>query len=252
MDRGTYSAASGGLVQLRRLDIINNNLANVNTPGFKRQLLVTETQKFDDTLASTVAKGDPFAPGDHERTPGVANIQAVTDFSVGPMKNTGNPLDVALRKANHFFVVSGPEGTLYTRAGNFTLNSEGTLVTQDGWEVQGDGGPITATGGSVSISPDGSVRVNGQGVGRIQVVEIPDTSNLERVEGTRFRMKQPGAPEAVPADLEPAALEMANVSAITSVLDLISTHRAFDLYTKSANTIDQMNQISISQVGRRM
>lgn len=252
MDRGTYSAASGGLVQLRRLDIINNNLANVNTPGFKRQLLVTEQQTFDETLAKSVARNDPFARGDHDRTPGSTNILEVTDFSVGPIKNTGNPLDVALRTPNHFFVVNGPQGAVYTRAGNFTLNSEGTLVTQDGFQVQGDGGQITVSGGAPLISPDGSVRVNGQTVGKIQVVNIPDPSQLERVEGTRFRFAQGGAPETVPADLVPEAIEMANVSAITSVLELISTHRAFDLYTKSANTIDQMNQVSINQVGRRL
>ena len=105
MDRGIYTSASAGLYQLRKLEVVNNNLANINTVGFKKQILTGETQSFDQTLASAVAKDDPYAKGDHDRTPGVVNSRTVTDFTVGAIKNTGNPLDVALRNPNDFFVI---------------------------------------------------------------------------------------------------------------------------------------------------
>lgn len=252
MDRGTYSAASGGLFQFRKLEVVNNNLANTNTPGFKKQLLVGSEQTFDQTLASAMQGMDAYASGDHRRTPGVVNIKTVTDFSAGPIKNTGNPLDAALRDEHDFFAIQTPEGEQYTRAGNFTLDSEGTLVTMDGLPVMGDGGPLVAQGAGVSLGNDGSLRAGGAAVGKVKVVHFDDPSALERVGATRFKL---GANQPAPApsenQIEAQSLEMSNALNVNSILDLITTNRAFDMYTKSARSIDEMNQQAISQIGRR-
>jgi flagellar basal-body rod protein FlgG len=252
MDRGTYVSASGGLIQLRKLEITNANLANVNTPGFKREYLVNETQAFDQTLASFIARKDPYARPDHVRTPGAVNPMAVTDFSAGPVQTTNNPLDVALRDPRDFFAVNSPSGVEYTRAGNFTLNGNGELITPDGLQVQGDGGAITVNG-PAQIAPDGSILVNMKPVGKLQVARFEDPNKLERVGGTRFRAgKAQAAPTIVDSpELIPGAVEMSNVSTIGSVIDLITATRAFEMYTKTAQTIDQMNQTAITQVGRR-
>jgi flagellar basal-body rod protein FlgG len=252
MDQGTYASASAGFAQLRKLDIVNNNLANVNTPGFKKQILVGDVQSFEQTLAARFAANDPYAELDHDRVEGVVNLQATTDFSVGPIRNTENPLDAALLSANQFFVVAGEGGELqYTRAGNFTLNDAGALVTQDGFLVQGDGGAIEAGQGKVTIAPGGQVLADGNEVGRLQVVSIENTENLERLGATRFRLTA-GAAEAVDSpSVEPRALEMSNVSTISSVIDLITASRGFEMYTKSARSIDEMNQTAINQLGKR-
>ena len=139
MDRGIYAAASGGLSSLRLLEVISNNMANSSTVGFKAERLVGRQQSFSDTLAGTLAEQPARALGDQERTPGVTDVSTLTDFTPGPISNTGNPLNVALVKDNQFFVVQTPEGEEYTRAGNFTLDSGGTLVTPDGFPVLGDG-----------------------------------------------------------------------------------------------------------------
>ena len=171
MDRGVYAAASGGLLQARRLQLVANNLANVSTVGFKAERLVSRQQEFADTLASSIAQNAPHAKGDQQRTPGVVDIDSVTDFSPGPVTTTGNPLNVALNNKNQFFVVNTPDGERYTRAGNFTLNAQGTLVTPDGQPVLGEGGPITIQGGSnATISGNGTVSLNGASVGRLRVV----------------------------------------------------------------------------------
>lgn len=251
MDRGTYVAASAGLANLKKLEIVNNNLANVNTPGFKRQFLVNRKGEFDDTLAQALNAADPYAKADAERTPGVVSVESVTDFTLGPIKPTGNPLDVALRNPNDFFVVDGPSGPEYTRAGNFTLNVDGELVTTDGFLVQGDGGALAVTGPGATITPGGNLRTRTEDVGRLRVVRFEDTSVLKPIGNTRFEIAAGGtAGPQVDPDIIPASLEMSNVSAITSMLDLITTSRGFDLYTRTARTIDDLNSTAISQIGR--
>lgn len=252
MDRGTYIAASGGLAQFKKLEIVNNNLANINTVGYKREILEGEAQSFENTLANLISKNDPYAKGDSDRAQAVISIEASTDFTQGPVQTTGNPLDVALRNSNEFFAVNTPQGLQYTRAGNFTLNSEGTLVTQDGFEVQGDGGAVQLTGAGATIQSDGSILAGNKVQGVLAVYKFDDPSSLVRTGGNRFSISQgSAAPAQVTANLATKSLEMSNVSAITSVTDLMSAQRAFQMYTKAADSIDTINQAAINQIGRR-
>jgi flagellar basal body rod protein FlgG len=132
------------------------------------------------------------------------------------------------------------------------LNGNGELVTQDGFQVQGDGGAIQLNGPGASITSDGSIRVQGQTVGRLQVVRFDDPNGLQHIEGTRFKLTSGGSqPAQVDPMVEPQALEMSNVSAITGMADLITTSRAFEAYTKAATAIDSLNTLAITQVGRR-
>ena len=252
MDRGTYVATSGGVLQMRKLEVQNNNLANINTIGFKRQFLTAESQQFEHTFAEALGSKAPFARGDHARIRGVENVAVHTDFAPGPISFTSNPLDVALRNPRDFFVVNTPEGQQYTRAGNFTLNAAGEIVTPDGMQVIGEGGPIQIVGSRPAINADGSVTVNGQIVSRLQVAQVDDTKNLEHAGGTRFKVIA-GKPALTPVDPQiiPKSVEMSNVSPVTGMVDLIVTNRAFEAYTKAAQTIDGMNQSAITQLGKR-
>lgn len=245
MDRGIYAASSGGLQSVRRLEIVSNNLANVNTVGFKAERLQSRQQEFADTLAGTMLDGSARAKGDFERAPGVVSTATVTDFSPGPIESTGNPLDVALRSPNQFFVVTTPEGEHYTRAGNFTVNVEGQLVTQDGLPVVGDGGPISVPPGKVDISASGTVTVGNQNVGRLRVVQFDDLNQLERAAGTRFKISGGNPPQTVEGDLVPGALEQANVGVVDAMVDMINAQKAFEAYTKSVRTIDELNERAV-------
>ena len=124
-------------------------------------------------------------------------------------------------------------------------------MTPDGFQVSGDGGAINVNGPGARIGPDGGVVVNGSTVAKLQVVRFEDPQVLNHIGGNRFALQQ-GKPQPtqVDPDLVPQALEMSNVSAISSVIDLINANRAFDMYTKSARTIDDLNQSAIGQVGR--
>jgi flagellar basal-body rod protein FlgF len=257
MDIGTYVATSSGMLQMKKLEVQNNNLANINTVGFKGQFVVAEPQNFDSTLASTIDERDPYARPDQARLKNVTDVKTQIDFSQGPIQYTGSPLDVALRSPQDFFVINTPQGERYTRAGNFSLSTTGDLVTADGYQVMGEGGAISAQAPGVSIFPDGSVRAGANIgaqpniVGRLRVVRFEDTSNLEATEGARFKIKGAARPVQVDPRVEPQSLEMSNVSAITGMVDLITTNRAFEAYTRAAQTLDSMNQTSVTQVGRR-
>jgi flagellar basal-body rod protein FlgF len=251
MDRGSYAAASGGMAQLRLLDTVTNNLANINTVGFKQDVLVQNQQRFEDTLASGMAT-DVYAKGDHDRTPGAFSVESAIDFTPGPARKTNEPLDVTLRKANDFFVVLTPEGPQLTRAGNFTLDATGTLVTSDGFPVSGGGGSITVTGARASISPGGAVQAGGVTVGQIQVMQVADTKSLEKLGSNRFKIKedQPNGIEVTP-DLETGTLESANISMTSAMVQMISAHRGFQAYTKVAGAIDEMNKDAVTQIVSR-
>ncbi len=257
MDIGTYVATSSGMLQMRKLEVQNNNLANINTVGFKGQFIVAESQSFDKTLASTIEEKDPYGRDDQSRLKNVVGIKTQIDFSQGPIQHTGNPLDAALRSPNDFFVINTPQGEMYTRAGNFSLSPAGEIVTADGYRVMGEGGAIAAAAPGVSILPDGSVRAGANVgaqpniVGRLRVVRFEDTSGLEASEGARFKIKSGARPVPVDPRIEPQSLEMSNVSAIGGMVGLISTNRAFQAYTKAAETLDSMNQSAVTQLGRR-
>lgn len=248
MERGIYTAASGGLLESRRLEIIANNLANVNTVGFKASRLVARQEEFSDTLASTLNNAPTRAGFDQNSSPGVRDIQVMTDFSAGPVEHTGNPLNVALVELNQFFSVQTPEGERLTRAGNFTINAEGMISTQDGMPVMGDGGPIPILSQNARINKSGAVVVDNQIVGRIKVVRVDALDQLQKEAGVRFKMPQGAEGVPITPNLIPESVELPNVSVVESMVDMIATQRAFEGYTKSVQTINELNETNLRTV----
>jgi len=147
MNSGMYSAVSGNVAAMQRMDVITNNLANINTAGFKKDRMI-----FDSMLNS--AKNMTVAAGTVTDAPVLSGYTIETDYSAGPLKQTGNPLDLSL-DGDGFFVVDTPQGKAYTRQGNFHLDGKGQVVTSDGYAVQGNGGPVTIKGGRLEIDNKG-------------------------------------------------------------------------------------------------
>jgi flagellar basal-body rod protein FlgF len=248
MERGIYTATSGGMLESRRLELIANNLANVNTVGFKASRLVSRQQEFEDTLASTIDNQSERAALDHKHSPGVVGIEVKTDFSAGPVQHTGAPLNVALGDANQFFVVQTDEGERFTRAGNFTINAAGELSTVDGFPVLGDGGAIPILSSDARITKSGAVMANNEIVGRVRVVQIDDLNQLQREAGARFRNEGGRDPENVNPNLVPESVELPNVSVVEAMVDMIATQRSFEGYTKTVQTISEMNETNLRTV----
>ena len=245
MERGIYAATSGGLLESRRLEIIANNLANVNTVGFKASKLVARQQEFTDTLASTLEKAPSRAAFDQNNTPGVMDIQVSTDFSAGPVEHTGIPLNVALVESNQFFMIQTPEGERLTRAGNFTINGEGMLSTVDGMPVMGEGGQIPVLSPNARITKSGAVIVDQELMGRLKVVTVDNLESLEKEQGVRFKFPQGVEPENIEPNLIPESVELPNVSVVEAMVEMIATQRAFEGYTKTVQTLNEMNETNM-------
>ncbi|MFN8388902.1 MAG: flagellar hook-basal body protein [Bdellovibrionota bacterium] len=246
MDRGLYVATSGGLYSSRRVDVVANNIANVNTVGYKAERLVGRQQEFSDTLASVLPE-TARAKDDHARTPGVVHMSTVTDFTQGAIDYTGNPLNAALQNQNEFFVVQTPQGEAYTKAGNFTLNSEGFIVTPDGKPVMGEGGPIAVNGGLPKIEGNGAVFVGKEQVGKLRIAQFQDLKTLKRTDGTRFTLGPGGQPPSTAESptLIPGAVETANIQVVEAIVDLINAQKSFEAYGKSVQTIGELNDLSL-------
>ncbi len=244
MDRGLYVASSGGLVETRRLDVVANNVANASTVGYKAQRIVSRQQEFSDTLASIVNAPNRAAK-DQEQLPGVTDIRTVTDFSPGPISHTGNPLNVALTEPDTFFVVDTPDGEQLTRAGNFTLDEQGNIVTPDGHSVLGEGGALTVGAGMPKITSNGTVLADGENVGRLRTVQVENPSELERRGGARFVPQGGAEPTVVEASVVPESVEMPNFNIVETMVEMISTQRSFEAYSKTVKTIDDINSVAL-------
>lgn len=258
MTDALYVATSGALVQQIRLEILANNLANSNTAGFKEDEAVF-TAYLNNALT---APGEPPLPGTNYSQTGpplplttpadylvtLENIQ--TDFSSGPAKYTGNPLDLTLQ-GNGFFSVQGPGKTLYTRKGSLTINREGLLSTQDGLPIIGDRGPIRLDGPNFTIDQEGNILVAGAAVDRIKVVDFPQPYSLTKVGDTLFALEDVTVEATKPERMElmQGYVEGSNVDAVRTMTEMIEVLRAYESYQKVIQSVDEINAKAIEEVG---
>jgi flagellar basal-body rod protein FlgF len=230
MVSGKYSALSGAIAREQNLNNISANLANVSTTGYKKSRV-----SFESILrgAQQIKQANGI---NYSRI-----RENFTDFSAGPIKETDSPLDLAIN-GDGFFKVQGPNGTLYTRKGDFTLDAAGRLLTSDGKQVLDDANtPITIPNTNtnrISISSMGVVSVldnlGAQSeVARIGIVNVDDPLKLTKEQDTTFSLKD-GAQE-VPIgrpEVIQGSLEVSNVNMTAEMADMINNQRTFETYNK--------------------
>lgn len=246
MSGGMYLAAAGALVQQMRLEILANNVANINTVGYKGDKSLfqipeaAEPQTFETPIEGIQALS-PYAPP----------FATVIDFSQGAIRQTGNPLDLAINGSG-FFSIQTPDGVQYTRQGSFTLDAEGVLVTPDGYPVLGESGELTLEEGIVEIDLQGVVVVDGDEVGRLQISDFPNSDVLKKAGNGRFvAMEALTQGERPPTTtLSQGYLETANVNPVQAMTEMIETSRAFEAYQKVIQTADEATSKSINDVGK--
>lgn len=255
MRDSSLSALFGALSNETRMSTIANNLANVNTTAYKK-----DTMAFHDvftrfahdhvvTTKSFLNDKDMFPRPDIMAKARLSD-QAV-DFTQGSLQKTGNQLDFALSGEGLFQVQTGDE-TLYTRAGNFLVDANGTLVTQEGHPVMVDGGALTIPpGASVSVDSGGGISINGEPAGNFDLVSFAEPGGLERVGSNMYRAPD-GLAQNVPEDLsvEQGFLEKGNVDVVTEMVAMIETQRSFSMYTKMLKGTDQLDQTMIRRLSR--
>ncbi len=214
----------GGLRQERKLEAVSNNLSNVDTTGFKKDVI-----SFDQKFKAQVTK----------------------DFSQGDVVPTGNPLDVALGTPG-FFKIETEDGIQYTRNGSFTLNSEGVLVDMSGNPVLGRGGAIViGDASSIQINSVGEIRSKGEVVDTLDVVNFQDPNALEKTGSSLMRFTgNPG--DVFPVEnpvIKDMALEKSNTKVVDEMVRMIDHHRMFETFTKSMMTFDEIDNMVITKVG---
>jgi flagellar basal-body rod protein FlgG len=243
MNSGMYSALSGNLAAMKRMDIISNNLANVNTPGFKKDKMA-----FEGLLSSITTP--PMVPPSTTADPILQKDNIFIDYSSGPVAQTGNPFDMAI-DGDGFFVVATPDGPAYTRQGNFRLSADGTLVTVDGFPVQGQGGAIRVSGSRIEIDSKGVVTVDGTESGTISMVDFPKPYALTKTGSALF---VPTDAETIPqpaaGGLRQSHLEGSNVETITEMVQMIETSRYFDACQRTILSFNDMTSKAANELGR--
>ncbi|MGE0682182.1 MAG: flagellar basal-body rod protein FlgF [Candidatus Binatia bacterium] len=237
MNAAMYKALSGALVQTRRLELMAQDLANVNTAGYKGERIV-----FREVLEAP--------PKPDERIGGqVVVTEQRTDFSNGSLRSTGNPLDLALM-GEGFFAVQTAAGVRYTRQGVFSLSVNNTVVNSAGEEVLGESGPIRVEGAKVDITAEGAVLVDGEEVDRLKIVQAEDPRRLVREGQTFFRAEDADVQPAAAVQVVQGSLEEANVSPIESMVALIDLQRQFEAYERAMRTMDSVTEKVVDQAGK--
>ncbi len=238
LSRFENAAAAMNAIQ-RNQERVANNLANANTTGYKRDRFFTEA--FDERLD---AQGAPRSD---------RRVRQANDMSAGALKDTGNPLDVALG-GDGFFETRTEEGnaTHYTRAGHFVVGNEGTLRTPNGKTVMGEGGPIqipVGAEGDVNIAKDGTITMGENQVGTLRVV-TGAAEQMERAQGASF-VADGAAPEPMqdPTVLQ-GKVETSNVSPITEMTDMIENSRHFGAQQKAIRATNETLSRATQKLGQ--
>jgi len=254
MNRAIYPILSGALAQERQMQVFANNMANVNTPGFKQ-----DGQGFKSVMARAQIAVPAFAhsagfgqqigvipAGPAERV-FAAPSGVHTSFEAGRLRITGNPLDTAIQGSG-FFEIKTPQGVRYTRSGMFSLDSQRRLVTNLGYPVMGTKGEIKIPPGTVQVGAQGGIDVDGRPVGTLKIVDFPaDHMPQKHFEGL---FASDSAQPAKNPQVQGGHIEESNVNSIGEMVKMIQGMRNYESSQKLIQTLDHMAEVSIQDLGR--
>jgi flagellar basal-body rod protein FlgG len=280
MVRGLYIGASGMLAQMGRIDVLSNNLANVDTPSYKRDTTVMKA--FPEMLIHRVNDdGVRRLPiGSYDLMPIVGKIgtgvemnEVYTRFTQGAFKQTGNDFDVAL-EGEGFLAVQTPDGERYTRNGSFLIDQDGYLVTKDGFEVLGENGPIRIKKNNFMLDEQGNVYENAEFaedprrlvsmqengwenvvlVDRLKIVDFAEIRHIKKMGESLYRETEFSGPARIMEQERPKVhqrvLESSNVNPVIEMVNLIEVHRTYEASQKTIQAHDSALGRAVNEVGR--
>ncbi|MFW5999083.1 MAG: flagellar basal-body rod protein FlgF [Bacillota bacterium] len=248
MIRGLYTSASGMMANRRNLNVVSNNLANADTDGFKRKEGVK--MSFPEMLISRMEKGERSRELGELGT-GAQLDDTFTDFSSGEAKHTGNMLDLAI-EGEGFFPVQTPEGVRYTRNGNFTLNSDGEIATQQGYRLlDEDENPIqTVSEHEVSVAPNGQIHFDDLEGSQINVIDFPDKDEMLEQTGENLYDYHGEEAEEVEGDrIRQGYLEGSNVNIVEEMTRMIEVNRLYEAGQKAIQSMDNTLGKAVNEAG---
>jgi flagellar basal-body rod protein FlgF len=241
MENAQLISLSRQMALQRQMDVVANNIANINTTGFKAEALLHEE------FVMPVARDRDFPMLDQPLS-FTQDWATMHDLSPGSIVQTGNPLDVAL-EGEGFLAVLTPEGERWTRSGALQVDSTGTLVNFDGYPVLGDGGPITFGEAETDIMIDasGAVSTTAGAKGRLQVVEFDNPQELAREGDNLYSGGTPVA--AVATRVMQGAIEKSNVSGVAEMTEMIRVQRAYQSIASMIQRQDDIRRSAIQKLG---
>lgn len=255
MVRGLYTSATGMLTQQRRMDVVANNLANVNTTGHKRDFVVVRS--FSEELSHRINDDSDWA---RSRPVGFYPLglfidDVYTDHSVGAFQVTGGALDLALTTQG-FFVINtvdeaGGAAERFTRAGSFTLGPDNVLMTKAGGRVQGESGDIVIPNGEINIDRNGFIYSNGELVDRLRLVDFTDTRSLRKVGDNLFATTPESVEAAFSGMVEQGYLERSNVNSVREMVEMITLQRIYDANSRLISVHDRTLGNAVNDIARR-
>lgn len=240
MSDGIYAALSGAVASERALDVVANNVANVGTTGFRGERLAFRESVSRATGGGQVPVSLRYTELEETRI----------DTSEGPLRQTGNPLDLAI-SGDAFFAVQGPDGPRFTRDGSFVVGADGVLRTHQGLAVRAEGAldrppteiVVPAGTTSVSVASDGTLSSGDRVLGRVALVRFEHTSQLHAEGGSLLVAERPS--DAVPAmesTVVSGFLEGANVGPISGMNELITASRSFEAFQRVIQTFRSLDE----------
>ncbi|WP_300732338.1 flagellar hook-basal body protein [uncultured Helicobacter sp.] len=275
MQSGYYNTTGGMVTQFNRLDLISNNLANLNTTGFKRDdvvigdyLRLYETHKEQLPIEDHTRKAAKFLNRTLDRVPIIS--EEYTDRSVGNLTQTDNPLDFALQRENAFFAIQTPHGIRYTRDGSFNINSDGQIVNKDGHLVlsrnglDSGEGLVVSAGLHLEADKNGNIYIRNLNndaiaeqinLGALAIVGFENPRYLKKVGKNLYEYpkERENEREIVYNDvLTQGFVEKSNVNAVREMTALIETNRLVDMYSKVMRShMDDLNTEAITKLAVR-
>ncbi|MEA2060986.1 MAG: flagellar hook-basal body protein [Thermodesulfobacteriota bacterium] len=214
----------GGLRQEKKLDVTANHLANVDTAGFKKDVV-----SFDKMFKAKLN----------------------TDLTQGDIKRTGNVLDLAMADEG-FFKVDTPAGIRYTRNGTFTLNENNVLVNQNGDVVLGQAGQIVLDGENIDINKNGDIFADNEFIDTLDIVTFDNLENLFKQGHGNFVYRGDPGEEQVPDTIKvkQRSLEGSNVETVNEMVNMVDHNRMYEVFQKMIITFDEVDGKAINEVGK--
>ncbi|HXL02812.1 MAG TPA: flagellar basal-body rod protein FlgF [Candidatus Atribacteria bacterium] len=246
MIRGIYTATSALNLQELKQETWANNIANLDTPGFKKELTWAEAAQ-EANLFRFLSSQNPYPLG--EMTAGVQpGTEKITDFSPGRLEETGNSLDLAI-EGDGFFVVSTPSGEAYTRAGNFQLDGEGRLVTVSGYPVMGEGGEIILPDrGTVSVDEQGNILVDGEEIEQLRIVDFANRSAIRKSGENLFIAEGVAPQETTNFNLRQGFLEKSNLDPVEAMVTMMEALREYEIAQRMLVSQDEALQKAVNNI----
>ena len=258
MIRGLYTSALGMVGQMKRMDVVANNMANASTTGFQRDVVIS--QSFSDVMMERVRdyemRGLNTANIAGPASLGIITATVYTDNTTGAIQQSGNPLDVALVGTGFFEVlVSGDAEeplTRFTRSGSLTLNQYGVLTDLMGNPILSvEGAPITIPTGIIAINETGAITSNGEYIDTIRLLDFEDHTTLRAFGNSLFDITEDSVEVPFEGRLVQSYLEMSNVNIVREMVEMIALSRAYEANSRMIAIADQTLGQAVNEIARR-